>query len=78
MKWIDVQDQLPMDGEEVWACMLNATYASADYYQSVCKFHRSSGWITPFGVNTGYVHYWCPKPSDPSKPKWYIESLYDG
>lgn len=76
MKWIDVQDQLPKDGEEVWACMVNAVYAASGYIQCVGKFYRASGWVTGFG-SCGYIHYWKPKPADPPKPKWYIESLHD-
>jgi hypothetical protein len=78
MKWIDIHDQLPPDGEEVWICILPLNpYGGIDgnYSQCTGKFNRDYGWRLPYG---GKVHYWFPKPSSPPLPKWYKEALLDG
>jgi hypothetical protein len=78
MKWIDVQDQLPRDGEEVWVCALPMSHLGGydgKYQQLPGKFSRDFGWMLPYG---GKVHYWLPKPITPPHPAWYTVSLHDG
>lgn len=79
MRWIDVQDQLPRDDEEVWVCVLPLNgwgQYGPPYIQTTAKFRRSYGWASI--IPQGLVHYWKPKPTDPELPKWYIEALHDG
>lgn len=80
MRWIDVQDQLPRDGEEVWVCSLCSDQIgrmTPPYFQCTGIFYRAQGWRMAHGFR-GEVHYWQPKPTNPPEPKWYIESLNDG
>lgn len=82
MQWIDVQDQLPKDGVEVWVCVLASYPSNGEYLQNIGKFYRANGWKTaisfdPCNLGGMQIHYWCPKPTDPPKPQWYLESVHD-
>lgn len=73
-EWIDVQDQLPPDGEVVWVCTFCRDAIgrmTPPYFQCVAHFYRAKGWDHAFGF-PGEVHYWKPKPQDPPLPQWYL------
>lgn len=79
MKWIDIQDQLPHDGEEVWVCVLEQGERNSTYIQSIGKFFRASGWRTarccdPLCLGNTQIHFWHPMPRSPEIPQWYREN----
>lgn len=74
MEWIDVQTDLPKDGEQVLGLVEGYfSYSISDICQKrsfrifQCTFCRFVGWEIPFYTNTScpYVRYWMKKPADP-------------
>jgi hypothetical protein len=72
MEWIDVNDALPKDEEQVivLARCINTVgaYPSHDLFVlSVfeAEFNRKTGWYVYFRENNSMVYYWMPLPEKP-------------
>ncbi len=73
MKWINIQDDLPKDGDQVLA-LVNSYFPfdnplvqkrSNKIFQG--SFNRCRGWNIKFCPEDYYVTYWMPLPEKPEE-----------
>ena len=76
MDWIDSNDQLPHNSEQVLGLIEGYFVQDSPLMQKrsfrifQCTFHRFTGWHIPFCPEPHFfVKYWMPKPKDPSYEK---------
>lgn len=74
MKWIDVQEDLPKDEEQVLALLEGYFYQPNDPLRQTvsfrifqCSVNRSNGWKVPYLSDPHYVKYWMPLPKPPKE-----------
>lgn len=72
MEWINVQEQLPLDGEQVLGLIEgyfpnenDPLYQRRSFRMFQCCFFRTIGWSIPFCPDRGWVKYWMIKPDFP-------------
>lgn len=71
MEWIDVQHELPKDGEEVLGLVLayfpiiqdNPLCQKRSYRVFQSTFHRTTGWSVLYCTELKEVTHWMPLPA---------------